>query len=401
MTRSKLALALAFPAVCGLLGAFAITWRMNEQPLRSVPALEWAPYFVFGIIFSALVHEAGGIAAALLSSFRVLWIQAGPVIAANQNEGIRFRWTGSFAVTAVIVPNHHLRLRSRMVFVALAGPAGSLASGSVFLLLSVALPAFLAPLLVMLSCCAFGLALASALPSGGTEASARAADLLSGSERGERDLALMAMGLSMATSLRPADWSPDWVMTATAGGSAIGAYHGYLHDLDRYLTDPAALESAATNLEVALRRAEQFPWDPMARNYAIEGVYFEARHRRDLLRSQHWMAVAGKAKQGPPLERFVEMRASAALKFVETSNFDPVERQAALAMVGLFGQPTGWESFNEHLWEDLERSAHPGQDRQISDLASALRAIDEISRTRRLALPAPAKQPHRPTAFEV
>jgi len=140
--------------------------------------------------------------------------------------------------------------------------------------------------------------------------------------------------ISWATEVRPADWPEEW------RPSSMESYYKYL--------DRGELEPAIQHFTLAIQEQFSTLSNPLI---CLEAAYYSARHDNSPGKAREWLA--GK-KNGYPVERFVELRAEAAVLHAEGKRLESIEcAKEALRLIEAC-PVTGWTLMNTALLRDLQ-----------------------------------------------
>jgi hypothetical protein len=286
---------------------------------------------LFGIgPLKLLVHEFGHVAAGRLAGFRIQGLSLGPLSWRRLADGWHFRWIKQLgsggSVSGAPLSSDSIRFRLMLFFA--GGMLMEVWSGWLALMLFLASPT--------LGVAQFGLALGFwAIATLGAPLFSLAIDraalraLFAGGKASDDFCKRFLPLMSWATEVRPADWAEEWLPTA------LESYYKYL--------DRGELETAMEHFTLAIK--EQF-YTLRNPQVCLEAAYYSARHDNSPGKAREWLAGM---KTGYPVERFVELRAEAAVLYAEGN----IVKSAECAKEGLrlieSCPRTGWTLMNAAL----------------------------------------------------
>jgi hypothetical protein len=152
--------------------------------------------------------------------------------------------------------------------------------------------------------------------------------------------------ISWTTELRPSEWPPYWAPTLL---------ESYYRHLDR-----GEVKEATGRINQAIE--EEF-WGNSNRLICLEAAYFSARHENSAVEAREWLT---RPRIGFPVERFVELRAEAAVLHAEGNYTASADRARDALQLVRSCERTGWTLLNVTLLDDLaQRAATPGDRRAI------------------------------------
>jgi hypothetical protein len=327
------------------LGGFLQVLRYaSEHGMPHYPGLLVA-LVLFGIgPLKLLLHELGHVAANRLAGLRTLGFSWGPLCWKRLADGWHFRWMpqlGYLRGFVWLAPVSGDNLRRRLMLSFAGGVLAEVLSGCFALILFLAAPA--------LGLSQFGLALgfwavatlcAPLYDLPFDRPALRA--LFSGGKASDDFCNSFLPLISWATEVRPADWPED------LRPSPLESYYKYL--------DRGELESAIGELTLAIQ--EQV-WGLKNRQICLEAAYYCARHENAPSKARAWLAPI---KTGFPVERFVELRAEAAVLYADGNRLESAEcAKEGLRLIESC-QLTGWTLMNAALLRDLYKRGHAAQE---------------------------------------
>ena len=166
--------------------------------------------------------------------------------------------------------------------------------------------------------------------------------------------------MSWATEVRPADWPEEW------RPSSLESYYKYL--------DRGELEPAIQHFTLAIQEQFSTLSNPLI---CLEAAYYSARHDNSPGKAREWLA---RIKTQYPVERFVELRAEAAVLHAEGKRLESIEcAKEALRLIEAC-PVTGWTLMNAALLRGLHDCAPAGKEEPASPERSsvaAYRVVDE------------------------
>lgn len=333
MNVSAVRMLIILPFFVGGLVFVATFAAENNLPL--CPIWIAAPIlFLIGFL-KLLLHELGHYAAGHLAGFRILGFRFGPFNLIRLADGWHFHWMPELGYMSGFVRSAPLsdeNLRSRLIFFTAGGALAEVLSGLVALSLFLASPAlgwkqaaFPIGLWAVATLCAPLFALSTDGPP--------MYALLHGGKESEKECDVFRPLQSWVTPLRPADWATDWP------SSPLDSYYMYL--------DRGDIAAATDQMNLAIQKHYR---SPRQGSVCLESAYFSARHEDSATEARNWLT---RTKTGYPVERFVELRAEAAVLFAEGR----LSESAAFAQMGLelvaACPATGWTAMNAALLYDL------------------------------------------------
>jgi len=284
-----------------------------------------------------LLHEFGHVVAGWLAGFRISGFCWGPLCCTRLAGGWRFQWMpdlGYFRGFVAAQPQSADGLRLRLMLFTAGGALMEVLSGCL------ALTLFLDSRALGIE--RYGMALGLwaavtlcgplfALSTDGPPLQA----LIKGGRASDGQCDRFLPGISWATVVRPADWPAEW------HPASLESYYKHL--------DRGELAAAGEHLNEAIKTAL---WGMDNGLVCLEAAYFSARYEDAASLSRSWWV---RTRQGYPVERFVELRAEAALLYAEGSYRESAERaDEGLRLVGACA-PTGWTLMNASLLSDLRQ----------------------------------------------
>src|SRR5229473_766273 len=263
---------------------------------------------LFGICpFKLLVHEFGHLATGRLAGFQIKGFSWGPLYWRRLADGWHFRWMQALGylrgfVWVAPVSTHSIRFR--LMFFFAGGVLIEVLSGCLALILFLASPT--------LGVEQFGMALgywaiatlSAPLFSLPYDRPALRA-LFAGGKTSDDFCSGFLPLISWATEVRPADWPEEW------RPSSMESYYKYL--------DRGELEPAIQHFTLAIQEQFSTLSNPLI---CLEAAYYSARHDNSPGKAREWLAGM---KTGYPVERFVELRAEAAVLYAEGKLLESVE----------------------------------------------------------------------------
>jgi hypothetical protein len=292
-----------------------------------------------------LLHELGHVAAGRLAGFRIQRFSWGPFCWSRLADGWHFRWLpelGYLRGWVWIAPESSDSLRFRQMLFVAGGALTEFLSGCVALMLFLATPALglsqfglALGFWAVVTLCAPLFALATDGPAFRT--------LFAGGKASDDYCGRFLPLISWATEIRPADWPEEWFP------SSLDSYYKHL--------DRGELETAIEQLTLAIQVEFQSLSNPLV---CLEAAYLSARVENSSGKARAWLAGM---KTGYPVERFVELRAEAAVLYAEGDRLKSAAcAEEALRLI----EPcpaTGWTLMNASLLRGLhERAAAATED---------------------------------------
>lgn len=337
----SLSVVLAF--VLGIPG-LAFIGGMNPAVVKSLERLahpienffdsfdSYGPFFsmlVFLAVFFAValaaiaLHEFGHLLVGRLYGFRFKTLVVGPFSATLEHGKMQFhirKWSSLDGFANIEIRTVR-RLRRNLVAFAVAGPATSLASGLVSILILNAkvfdgLPIQLLATLKMFVAWSFLLFATSIVPHCGKNGvfsdGARLQMLHFSKLPMRRWLSTIGLGAQLSHGVRPRLWPHTWIEAATriadhSVDALIGSWFAYCWANDR--EDEVC---AAKHLESCLQRAE-IGDGPLREIMSLEASVFHAWFKRDAEKAREWKSRVQHLNKLPPILR---IRAEVALLWV-------------------------------------------------------------------------------------
>ncbi len=330
-------LAISIPsAIAGML----IAWQMIAAGKR-------AGALAGGILTGAAVglfyvhtflHELGHLLMAIMVGFRLHKVKLGPLVLTFSDGKIHCRADRSLAGPPAYVaatPTDGRASRMRMMAFIGGGPLASLTAGILSLLLASAFNqpgptfssypppsgsgkyAFFFPQNLTSACLnvsaviGIALALTTLIPGstlGFLSDGGQLLDLLRGGGRAEGNHLQAILAGSMAKGTRPRGWDPaliERLLALRKGSPEDSLWNLYCY---YYAMDCGQIDRADQYLGLALSQREGYPIESRAALF-LEGAYFDARFRSDLLAAAFWHA---ESKEGHAEEQ-AHCRAEAAI----------------------------------------------------------------------------------------
>jgi hypothetical protein len=175
--------------------------------------------------------------------------------------------------------------------------------------------------------------------------------LLRGGPEADRFCALSLLAPSVASEMRPREWSAEYVLAASAlkdgtpdSAAALGLYYNWLLDVGQ-------LEKAGEVLDTLVRY--EMP-DEARAIWGLEAAWYEARHRLNAGRARAGIDATG-SRPSTPATRCARAKATAGVAWLERRWPDAeVAAQAALRECDSLGNSGSMQALREELNTLLE-----------------------------------------------